>query len=155
MKSLEGQTAAPEVIEVHNVWQVLESGGPEYGFSSFFGRPQDWGDPAWLYFRYKLEMESGGRKYINHCHVWTKIKFEQVAEYPQTFAGLICFVAMPGQPEQKCGRSHLAEDDFWSKKWGKAPPFFFDGEDYDDDPLEIESKPAEAPETPEAPDSPA
>lgn len=84
-------------------------------------RPQDWGDPKWSYHRFDLTWHRDEGSFINHFHGWTDLVREP-HEYPDLFASLIVMIAMPGTPEELCGRAWLDEEDFWDSAWGPEPP---------------------------------
>jgi hypothetical protein len=135
-----------EPIAVHNAWTIygVNSDGTEVEQPiAQWGRPQDWGHPRWTYHRYQFIWESApnGRHYVNHCHCWTDLQRDP-GTYAELFAPFIAQILMPGAPIQLCGRSYLAEEDFWNKEWGKQPPFYPD----DDDEIELDGMP----ETPAA-----
>lgn len=113
---------------VHNVWAIHTDGETSIAEAN---RPQDWGDPRWMYRVYRLSAPSLGHTAIFHC--WIEAPLQEY-EHLQTFAGLITSIYLPGQPEAECGRDVLREDDFWSPEWGEMPPFIEDGApEYEDD----------------------
>lgn len=124
-------------IEVHNAWTIygIEADGSEAERPlAQHGRPQDWGDPRWTYHRFRFEWLTAhdGRRYINNCHCWTDLK-RQPGEYVELFAQFVAMILMPGLPAELCGREYLQEEDFWSKKWGKRPPFYEESEGIQDE----------------------
>lgn len=118
--------------EVHNcytLYELDEDGSKAERPLLCFNRPQDWGDPErWNYHYCKIELESNGEKYINHCHIWQEAKRHTIPAC-QTIAPSLFMIMMPGQPRELCDRSHLDHDDFWWNEWGKRPPYF-ENEDY-------------------------
>lgn len=129
------QPTKVETIEVHNVWTI-------YGVNSDgtlaeqpvaqFGRPQDWGDPRWVYHRFRFWWLTPGdsKRYVSNAHCWTDLQLDEQGRYPELFAHLVCQIMIPGAPEQLCGLDYLANDDFWRESWGEAPPFYdYGGED--------------------------
>lgn len=107
------------LMPVNNCWHVHLNGSDEAGDSlAFMGRPQDWGDPKWMYRVYTLEAQG----YRNVVHCWVD---QQVGEFEhlQSFAGLVCSIMLPGWPVWKSGRDYLDQDDFWQPEWGEQPPY--------------------------------
>lgn len=114
------------LIEVHNAWTVHgmnPDGTKANNPLATFGRPQDWGDPRWVYHRYIFTWHSINPPHTNHCHCWTDLKLEP-HQYPTLFASLITQINVPGRPAWQCGREFLAEEDFWLAAWGPQPPFY-------------------------------
>lgn len=125
------------VIEVNNAWTIygMDAKGKEVAQKmAQVGRPQDWGDPRWHYELFHFTWEVDGKRYLNHCHCWTDLVRKR-GEYPGLFAQFVVTVLQPGDPPELCGRTHLAEEDFWNKKWGPMPPMYIQNEenfgDYD------------------------
>jgi len=115
-----------ETIEVHNVWTLYgmnRDGTESKDKLAQFSRPQDWGDPRWVYHRFTLTWEVDGTRYVNHAHCWTDLQRPKF-QYPQLFASLFAQISIPGEPPEFCGNKFLHEDDFWQDKWGPQPPVF-------------------------------
>jgi hypothetical protein len=94
-----------------------------------FCRPQDWGDPRYMYAVYRLEANG----YENECHCWLD---HHVSPYEHLvgFSSLLVIMFLPGLKREFCGREFMANDDFWDDSWGEMPPFVKSDEDnYDDD----------------------
>lgn len=129
----------PQTVEVHNAWTIYGTnadGSEAKQPLCMHGRVQAWGDPRWIYHRFRFEWLSApdGKHYINHAHCWTDLQREP-GEYATLFAPYIAMILMPGHPAELCGRDYLHPEDFWSKEWGPQPPFY-DGpevEGWDDD----------------------
>src|SRR5262249_4599801 len=98
---------------------IYTSDKPDQPSLAELSRPQDWGDPRWMYRVYVLEAQG----YRNEVHCWLDQHVKE-HEHLQTFASLICQIVLPGKPRELCGRDYLNTDDFWSKQWGKQPPYF-------------------------------
>lgn len=124
--------AGVPVTEVHNVWTIYgqEADGSESTNPlAMMSRPQDWGDPRWHYERFRFEwVLDGDHRYISNFHGWTDL-VREAWQYPQLFAALLVQIAMPGQPAELCGRTHLDEDDVWDDAWGPQPPDYESDED--------------------------
>ena len=114
------QPAFDSLPVVHNVWAIYTNGETSIAEAN---RPQDWGDPRWMYRVYRVSAPSLGHTVIAHC--WIE---QQLPEYKhlETFAPLIGTIYLPGQPEAECGRDYLRDEDFWSPEWGAMPPFVED-----------------------------
>lgn len=130
------------IREVHNSWTVygLNDDGSEADPPlAELSRPQDWGHPRWFYHFFKFEWVVGGIKWINNCHTWTDLKFDEEHLYAELFANFIVKPMYPGRPAQKCGRDFLDMDDFWEDDWGPEPPIFYSDEELeymeDNDPM--------------------
>lgn len=124
----ERQPEEPKPIEVHNAWTIYglaPNSRPLDEPLAVHSRPQNWGDPRWVYHRYRFEWLSApdGKRYINNAHCWTDLD-QQPGEYADLFAPLIAQILMPGTAPQLCGRDYLEQDDFWSGEWGEMPPFY-------------------------------
>lgn len=112
---------------VHNVWAIYTDGETSIAEAS---RPQDWGDPRWMYRVYRLSAPSMGQTAVFHC--WIEASLQEY-KFLETFAPLFGAIYLPGQPEAACGRDFLHEEDFWSPAWGVMPPFIADDElEYED-----------------------
>lgn len=115
-----------ETIQVHNAWTIygLNPDGTETETPlAACARPQDWGDPRWVYNRFRFDWLTDAKHYINHFHGWTDLQ-RAPHEYPGLFAPLIVQILIPGKPAKLCGRDYIAEDDFWFKDWGKMPSIY-------------------------------
>ncbi|MBW4514609.1 MAG: hypothetical protein KME11_05230 [Timaviella obliquedivisa GSE-PSE-MK23-08B] len=125
-------------VVVHNCYtlhEVNEDGSQsEHPLLSLGERPQDWGDPRWHYHRCKVEFESNGNYYVNHCHVWQGVERSSYEAF-KTIASALFMAAYPGQPWQLCGREFLEEEDFWLDEWGKRPPLYQPNGNVDYDPV--------------------
>jgi hypothetical protein len=127
------QEEKQEVVEVHNVWTIYgmnPDGTEAENPIAEFSRPQDWGHPRWKYHRFRFDWLSApdGKLYINRCHCWTDLQREEW-EYLRMFGPLISTILQPGHPPELCGRTHLAEEDFWNEAWGEMPPVYEPDED--------------------------
>lgn len=112
---------------VHNCWAIHTDGETSI---AEFSRPQDWGDPRWMYRVYRLSAPDIGYTVIAHC--WIE---QQLPEHKhlETFAPLLATILLPGLPEAECSRDFLREDDFWAPEWGAMPPFIeYDAPEYED-----------------------
>lgn len=124
----------PEIIEVHNAW-AIHGLNPDGSLAkqpiAQFARPQDWGDPRWVYHRFRFWWltPGDGKRYVSNAHCWTDLKLDEPGRYPELFAHLVCQIMIPGVPAELCGRDYLANDDFWRESWGEMPPFYDYGGD--------------------------
>jgi hypothetical protein len=109
---------------VNNCWTIYTSEKEDEPSLAQIGRPQDWGDPRWMYRVYTLEAQ--GYRNTVHCWVDQQIKDH---EHLQLFAPLVATIMLPGWPVERSGRDYLTEDDFWSEAWGEMPPYAEDDED--------------------------
>lgn len=111
---------------VNNCWTIYAADAKP-GEPAFcqMGRPQDWGDPRWMYRVYALETQ----EYRNTVHCWLDVQVQEF-EHLQTFMPVIAQIMLPGWPVELSGRDYMGEDDFWSRQWGEMPPFFDRDEDY-------------------------
>src|SRR5688500_10550555 len=91
---------------VHNVWAIHTDGETSIAEAS---RPQDWGDPRWMYRVYQLSAPSLGHAAVFHCWIERQMKDY---EHLQTFAPLHLMIMLPGLPEAECGGDFLREGDF-------------------------------------------
>lgn len=108
-----------ELKTIHNCWRIYVSQPLENGsLLSELGRPQDWGDPKWMYRMYVIEAQG----YRNIVHCWADMPMKD-HEHLQLFSSLITQIILPGWPEKRSTKDYLWEDDFWDKSWGKRPPF--------------------------------
>jgi hypothetical protein len=111
----------PTLKPVVNSWTIYTDADPKADVPALasLGRPQDWGDPRWMYRVYTLEAQG----YRNTVHCWLETH-APVNEYEhlKMFAGLIATTTLPGTPPELSGRDFLAEDDFWDESWGTMPP---------------------------------
>lgn len=112
------------VQQVTNCWTIYAPEDKEKTALAEFGRPQDWGDPRWMYRKYVLSTDA----FINEVHCWIDRQIKEY-EHLETFAPLIAQILLPGLQPEICGRDFLAEDDFWLEEWGKQPPYFDDGDE--------------------------
>jgi hypothetical protein len=110
---------------VHNCWAIYTDGTTAV---AEFARPQDWGDPRWMYRVYRLSAPSLGHTVIAHC--WIEQHLPE-HKHLETFAPLIGSILLPGHAPEECGRDYLREEDFWSPAWGQMPPHF-EGEAWED-----------------------
>lgn len=113
-----------ELKPLHKCWTIWQEKLDDGSNLATIGRPQDWGDPKWMYREYALEAHG----YRNIVHCWTDAQLNE-HEHLQLFAGLIAQIMLPGWPEHKSGNEYLDVDDFWDKSWGKMPPVFESAED--------------------------
>lgn len=114
-----------DLRQVTNCWTIYTAPA-EVDFAQI-GRPQDWGDPRWMYRVYVLEAQG----YRNTVHCWHDGQIEE-HKHLEKFAGCICLITLPGWPPQKSGRDLLAQDDFWDESWGVMPPHWDEDEDEDE-----------------------
>lgn len=88
----------------------------------YHGRPQDWGNPRWKYYKFTLIDHGAG--YENECHCWLDTSYKKPEGTPgELFASLITMILRPGTPVNKCSNEYLDEEDFWNKEWGPRPPW--------------------------------
>lgn len=113
----ETKSAKPELKKVTNVWAIYTDG--DNGFAEL-KRPQDWGDPKWMYRKYIFTAEKLG--YESHVHCWLDHQVRE-HEHAETFASLIVQILLPGTPENLCTNQFMDDEDFWHKSWGEMPPF--------------------------------
>lgn len=109
-----------------NCWTIYTSDDPNQPHLAEIGRPQDWGDPKWMYRVYVIEAMG----YRNTVHCWLD---QQVQEYKhlEMFAGCVATILLPGWKPELSGRDFLAEDDFWEEAWGPMPEHYEEEEEYD------------------------
>lgn len=111
---------------VNNCWTIYSEGASEdVPAMAQIGRPQDWGDPRWMYRTYTLEAQG----YRNTVHCWIDQQMGE-HEHLETFAPLVAQIMLPGWPVEISGRDYLGEDDFWRDEWGEMPPDADLDEDY-------------------------
>jgi hypothetical protein len=109
-----------------NVWAIYTEGlEDDEPALAEFSRPQDWGDPKYMYRVYTIEALG----YRNEVHCWLDKKVQE-HEHLQMFAGLLTQILTPGQRREICANTHLREDDFWRESWGEMPPHF-EEDDYE------------------------
>lgn len=125
------ETKKVEVKVVHNCWAVYKSQPLEDGtLWTEAHRPQDWGDPKWVYRRYAFECTINEQPYRSVVHCWIDESMSD-NDAKTLFRDLIITIMIPGRAEQECSNTHMVMDDFWDKSWGKLPPEFeIDDEDY-------------------------
>jgi hypothetical protein len=102
---------------VTNCWTIYTTTEPGQPAISEIGRPQDWGDPKWMYRVYVLEAQG----YRNKVHCWIDQQMSE-ADHLKIFGFLVVFISLPGWNPKLSGREYLAQDDFWSNAWGEVPP---------------------------------
>lgn len=113
-----------EVKVVHNCWAIYKSQPLKTGeLWTEAHRPQDWGDPKWVYRRYAFECSIDERLYRSVVHCWIDEAMSG-NDAKTLFRDLIITIMIPGRDEKECGNTHIAEDDIWVKAWGKLPPRF-------------------------------
>lgn len=111
---------------VNNCWSIYTEGATEdMPAMAQIGRPQDWGDPRWMYRTYTLEAQG----YRNTVHCWLDHQVNE-HEHLETFAPLVATIMLPGWPVERSGRDFMDEDDFWSAEWGEMPPYADLDEEY-------------------------
>ncbi|MEL6408687.1 MAG: hypothetical protein AAFR81_30245 [Chloroflexota bacterium] len=118
-------------IVLHNPWTVMIADSTEETPGIIqLSRPQDWGDPRWIYKEVTLVVEIVGKWYENHAHIWIDAQIDD-AELMQSdwFRECAFMVQYPGSNPKFCGRDYLAPDDFWSDDWGDLPPYVDENED--------------------------
>jgi hypothetical protein len=118
-------------VKVHNVcWAVYTAEDPKVQPIAELHRPQDWGDPRWMYRFYILAYFLNGEAHANHVHIWHE---GHIPEYQllSESAGLIAMSLEPGVAVELSGRDFLDQDDFWLDDWGKMPPYWDNPEDED------------------------
>lgn len=122
-------------VEVHNTYALYELNQDGTRSNSpllMFSRPQDWGDRfRWHYHRCKIELEMGGTRYINHCHVWQEVERNSTQAFAACGESLF-WAIQPGTPEELCSNQYLAEEDFWDESWGAMPPMWRAPDENDD-----------------------
>lgn len=111
--------AKKSLTPITNCWAIYRDETMPDGFAEFH-RPQDWGDPRWMYRVYVLEAQG----YRNTVHCWLEGPTAQEYEHLKMFAGLLTTILQPGSIPELSGRDYLAEDDFWEEAWGAMPPTF-------------------------------
>ena len=118
--SIDMNVAAPAIAlkPVNNCWTIYTSEKEDEASLAQIGRPQDWGDPRWMYRVYTLEAQG----YRNTVHCWVDAQMKD-HEHLQLFAPLVAQIMLPGWPVQRSGRDYLGPDDFWRKEWGEMPPY--------------------------------
>ena len=104
---------------VVNCWTIHTSDDPDHPHQAQLGRPQDWGDPKWMYRVYTLEALG----YRNEVHCWLDSRVHD-AEHLALFAGVICTITLPGSNPKLTGKAYLEADDFWSAEWAEMPPYY-------------------------------
>ena len=112
----------PQTLKIlTQVWAIYYNDRPDGPHYAELARPQDWGDPRWMYRVYVLEAAG----YRNESHCWLD---RQVSEndHLELFSSLLHQMLIPGSNPKLCGRDYLREDDFWLDDWGKMPPFLED-----------------------------
>lgn len=110
---------SPEPLKpVNNCWTIYTSEKEGEASLAQIGRPQDWGDPRWMYRVYTLEAQG----YRNTVHCWVDAPMKD-HEHLQLFAPLVAQIMLPGWPVERSGRAFMYEDDFWSDTWGEMPPY--------------------------------
>jgi hypothetical protein len=116
---------SPEPLKsVNNCWTIYTSEKEDESSLAQIGRPQDWGDPRWMYRVYTLEAQG----YRNTVHCWVDQQMKD-HEHLQLFAQLVATIMLPGWPVERSGRDYMAEDDFWQEAWGEMPPYADEDED--------------------------
>lgn len=120
--------------KVTNVWAIYWNDQPGGEHYAEFSRPQDWGDPKYMYRVY--EHKSGEYESTCHCYVDHQMSDD---EHKALFAPLVEQILYPGVRSELAGREFLDDDDFWNDAWGAMPSRydaeldeFFD-EEIDDD----------------------
>ncbi|GEM_PF-2522008 len=114
--------------EIHQAWTIYGM-NPDGTISTekfaSLGRPQDWGDPRWMYREYCFIQSNADdtERIVFYCHAWTDVPCKR-HEMTEMFSALITKSMMPGTPPQLCGKDFLHEEDFWFEDWGDAPPVF-------------------------------
>lgn len=127
----EGQVSDTPLKEVINAFAIYWDDSPEQKHLCELRRPQDWGDPRWMYRKYVLE--ALGCRHEAHCYVEHQLTD---LEHLNLFAGMLTMIAHTYPPTRRevCDRSHLRENDFWDEGWGPMPPHFDEyDEDFEDD----------------------
>lgn len=113
-------------------WTVYADKDHEGKQLCFMGRPQDWGDPRWMWRTYVLHAPIDGVQWVNVVHIWHEGQIpdhQLVAEC----GGLLTMIMTPGFPPELSGKSYMHEDDFWEDSWGVMPAYFYENND-DDEP---------------------
>lgn len=116
-----------QLQRVTNCWTIYTPDNTNEPAIAEMGRPQDWGNPKWMYRVYVLEAQG----YRNEVHCWVDRQMPE-HEHLTTFASLICTIMRPGWDPKRSGREYLDEDDFWEEAWGEMPPPYEPEEDGDD-----------------------
>lgn len=124
-------TTTGELKTVNNCWTIWEEMLEDGHRLATMGRPQDWGNPRWMYRVYILEAQG----YRNIVHCWTDAPLNEY-QHLERFAGVICQIMLPGWEVERSTREFMHEDDFWMDEWGKMPPYFqetnWEDDDYDE-----------------------
>lgn len=120
----------PPLKEVINAFAIYWDDSPAQKHFCELRRPQDWGDPRWMYRKYALE--ALGCHHEAHCYVEHQMSD---LEHLNLFTGCLCMIAQTYPPTRRemCDRSHLREDDFWQEAWGPMPPHFDEDDEYGND----------------------
>lgn len=117
----EVSTTVRTLKPIVNCWTIYHSDDEEVPSIAEFRRPQDWGDPRWMYRVYHLEALG----FRNECHCWIDQALSDL-EHLEAFAQLMTQIMQPGIKRELAGRDFVAEEDFWVAEWGSMPPEFID-----------------------------